>query len=233
MGAVRFALRIDREVDLRDPPRTLHLVVVMGRVDQVGDLVTAVNGEIIEFSSDASELIGGKPPGEVVELTVLRPQDDGSAEELTVSVTLKPFRFVDEDGNVDEQPDRGMVGVLLQDGPSNIIFPVEVEIDAQNIGGPSAGLMFTLEIINQLTDDDLTKGRRIAGTGTINAEGQVGPIGGVRQKVYAAIEVGAEYVLVPAGDFEDAIEAAGTDIEVVRIETITDALTFLDALEPA
>lgn len=197
-----------------------------------GDLITAVNGEIIEFSADASELIGGKAPGETVEITVLRPQDDGSDEEVTVEVTLKPFRFVDDDGNVSEEPDRGMVGVLLLDGPADIVFPVEVDIDSQNIGGPSAGLMFTLEIINQLTENDLTRGRRIAGTGTINADGIVGPIGGVRQKVYAAIEIGAEYVLVPAGDYDDALEAAGTDIEVVRIETIDDALTFLEELEP-
>ncbi len=198
-----------------------------------GDLIIQVNGEPVEFSADASELIGGKTPGETIDITVLRPQDDGSTEELTVAVTLKPFRFVDEDGNVEEQPDRGMVGILLIDGPADIKFPVDVLIDAQNIGGPSAGLMFTLEIINQLTDDDITKGHRIAGTGTINADGEVGAIGGVRQKVFAAIKIGAEYVLVPAGDFEDAHDAAGEDIEVVSVATIDEALAFLDSLPAA
>lgn len=199
---------------------------------QEGDLIVAVNGEAVEFSAEASELIGGKPPGETVEIDVLRPLEEGGTEELTVSVTLKPFRFEDEDGNVNEEPDRGMVGVLLLDGPTNIVLPVEVTIDAQNIGGPSAGLMFALEIINQLTEEDITHGRRIAGTGTINAEGEVGPIGGIRQKVYAAIEVGAEVVFVPDGNFDEAVDAAGDDIVVVRVRTIDDALDYLAALGP-
>jgi PDZ domain-containing protein len=111
-----------------------------------------------------------------------------------------------------------------------VLFPVDVEIDSQNIGGPSAGMMFTLEIIDALTDEDLTHGRRIAGTGTINEDGEVGPIGGMKQKTFGAIDAGAEYLLVPAANYEEAADAAGDDIVVVRIETIEDALTFLDSL---
>ena len=107
-----------------------------------------------------------------------------------------------------------------------VVFPVDVRIDSQNIGGPSAGMMFALEIIDSLTDEDLTHGRRIAGTGTIDSSGNVGPIGGMKQKTYGAIDAGAEFLLVPAGNYDEAIEAAGDDITVVRIETIQDALTF-------
>ena len=107
---------------------------------------------------------------------------------------------------------------------------MDVTIDSQNIGGPSAGLMFTLEIINQLTEDDLTGGHRIAGTGTIDQEGSVGPIGGVRQKIFGAINAGADYVFVPAVNHPEAVEAAGDDIEVVLVEIIDDALAFLEAL---
>ncbi|HSF87119.1 MAG TPA: PDZ domain-containing protein [Acidimicrobiia bacterium] len=200
---------------------------------QEGDLITAVDGEPIEFSEDAVALIGGRSPGEVVTLTLDRVMEDGEVETLDVEITLKPFRFIDEDGVVQEEPERGMVGVLLVNGPTEAEFPVEVDIDSQNIGGPSAGLMFTLEIMNQLTEEDLTRGYRIAGTGSIAADGTVGSIGGVRQKVFGAIDVGAAYVLVPAGNYDEALEAAGDDIEVVRIGTIDDAVVFFDSLEHA
>ena len=194
------------------------------------DVIVAVDGDPVEFSQDAVDLIGDRRPGEVVELLVQRIGDGGEVEEHKLQITLGPFRFVDEDGVVQSEPDRGMVGVLLVNAPSTIIFPIDVEIDSQNIGGPSAGLMFTLEIMNQLTVDDLTKGYRIAGTGSIDADGVVGAIGGIRQKVFGAIDVGADYVLVPAGNYDDAVAAAGDAIEVVRIETIDDALSFLEAL---
>jgi len=107
---------------------------------------------------------------------------------------------------------------------------VDIEIDSQNIGGPSAGLMFTLEIINQITEDDLTRGQAIAGTGTIARDGTVGPIGGVKQKVFGAIDAGADYVLIPSANFSDAVEAAGDDIQVVEVATIEDALAFFETL---
>jgi PDZ domain-containing protein len=105
-----------------------------------------------------------------------------------------------------------------------------VDIDSQNIGGPSAGMMFTLQIMDQLTEEPLTKGYRIAGTGTIDRDGVVGAIGGVHQKVYGAIAAGARAVLVPAANYDDAVAAAGDQIEVVRVETIDDALVFLESL---
>ena len=106
-------------------------------------------------------------------------------------------------------------------------------IDNQNIGGPSAGMMFTLEIIDSLTEEDITHGRRIAGTGTIDADGNVGAIGGMKQKTYGAIDAGAEYLLVPAGNYDEAVAAAGDDISVVRVETLDDAMTFLNSLPAA
>ena len=90
--------------------------------------------------------------------------------------------------------------------------------------------MFTLQIMNQLTEDDITAGLRIAGTGTINRDGTVGPIGGVQQKVYGAIEAGADVVFVPADNYDAAINAAGDNIDVVRVETIDDPVEYLDAL---
>ena len=194
------------------------------------DVIVGVDGFLVEFQTDAVDLISGHAPGDVVVLSINRPTDEGGFEAVDLRVTLGPFRAEDEDGNVVEDEDRGMVGVLLTNAPTNIVFPIDVVIDSQNIGGPSAGLMFTLEIINQLTPSDLTAGRRIAGSGTIDQEGTVGAIGGVRQKVFGAINAGADYVLVPGANFDEADQAAGDDIVVVRVETITDALGFLDTL---
>ena len=200
-------------------------------VIEPNDVIVAVDGEPVEFSSDAVELVSGHPPGDTLTLVLERTDTDGEVEELTVDVTLGPFRFEREDGTVDEDQDRGMVGVLLDNAPgATVVFPVEVDIDAQNIGGPSAGLMFALEIMNQLTEEDITKGHRIAGTGTIDADGNVGSIGGIRQKVYGAIGVGAQYVLVPERNFDDAVDAAGDDIVVVNVATVDDALAFLEGL---
>jgi len=196
-----------------------------------GDVIVAVNGTEVEFVDEAIANIGGRAPGDSVLLSIRRVVgDDNTVEELDVSIVLGPFLATDEDGNLIDDPDRGMVGVLLTNAPTETIFPVDIVIDSQNIGGPSAGLMFTLQIIDQLTPEELTKGNRISGTGTIARDGTVGPIGGVKQKVYGAIDAGSRAVLVPAANFDDAVEAAGDDIEVVRVETVDDALAFLDSL---
>lgn len=199
---------------------------------QALDLITAVDGEPVGFRDDLIELVGGRPPGDTVAITLERPIGDSvsEVETLDIDLTLGIWRGEDENGDVVEDPDRGMIGVFLDDVDPIPLFPIDVAIDAENVGGPSAGMMFALEIINQLTPDDLTNGRRIAGTGTIRLDETVGPIGGMRQKVFGAIAAGAEYVLAPAGNYDEAVEAAGDRIEVVRVETIDDALEFLRSL---
>jgi PDZ domain-containing protein len=129
-----------------------------------------------------------------------------------------------------DDPARPMIGVLLDNNEPIVEFPVDVVIDSKNIGGPSAGMMFTLQIMDQLTDGEITRGERIAGTGTIARDGTVGSIGGIKQKVHGAIDAGARAVLVPAGNYDDALVAAGDRIEIVRIETIEDAVAFLRTL---
>ncbi len=196
------------------------------------DLITAVDGEPVAFREDLIALLGDRPPGDTVNITLERPLADSisEVETLEVDLTLGVWRGEDEDGNVIEDPNRGMMGVFLDDVDPVPVFPIDVVIDAENVGGPSAGMMFTLEIINQLTPDDLTNGRRIAGTGTIRVDETVGPIGGMRQKVFGAIAAGAEYVLTPAGNYDEAVEAAGDRIDIIRVETIDDALEFLNSL---
>lgn len=196
-----------------------------------GDVIVQVDGVAVEFVDEAVANIGGRAPGDEIVLSIRRiVGDENEVENLEIPVTLGPFMATDEDGNLIDDPDRGMVGVLLTNAPTETVFPVEIVIDSQNIGGPSAGLMFTLEIMNQLTEDDLTKGRSIAGTGTISRDGTVGAIGGIRQKVYGAIDAGAEFVLVPSANLPDAVDAAGDDITVIEVATIGDALTFFETL---
>jgi len=197
-----------------------------------GDVIVALNGEPVEFSTDAVAVIGEFGPGESITLMIERPigEEGTEFETLEIPIVLGPYRSVEDDGDIVVDESRGMVGVMLGDAPVELVFPVEVEIDSRNIGGPSAGLMFTLEIMDELSADDLTGGHRIAGTGTIDQDGVVGSIGGVRQKVYGAIDAGADFVLVPSNNYDDALTAAGDDIEVVAVGTIDDALSFLETL---
>lgn len=196
-----------------------------------GDVIVAVDGTPVEFVDEAVAEIGGRVPGDEVTLSIRRVvAPDNEVESFDINIVLGPYRAEDENGNIIDEPDRGMVGVLLTNAETETLFPVDIEIDSQNIGGPSAGLMFTLEIMNQLSEEDLTKGRSIAGTGTIARDGRVGAIGGIKQKVYGAIDAGADYVLVPSSNVPDALEAAGDDITVIDVATIADALTFLDTL---
>jgi Lon-like protease len=94
-------------------------------------------------------------------------------------------------------------------------------------------MMYTLALIDLLSEGDLTKGYVVAGTGTIEADGSVGGIGGIRQKVVAAEAAGAEYILVPEANYEAALTAERQDIELVSVATIDDALAFFDSLERA
>jgi PDZ domain-containing protein len=186
------------------------------------DVIVEMDGQPVAFRSDIIAELSGLAVGDVVTMLVERPvESSADLEDLAIELTLGP--------NTDD-PERPMIGVLLENNEPIVEFPVNVEIDSQNIGGPSAGMMFTLQIMDQLTEEPLTKGYRIAGTGTISTDGTVGAIGGIHQKVYGAIDAGARAVLVPAANYPDAVAAAGDRIEVVKVETIDDALAFLATL---
>jgi PDZ domain-containing protein len=188
-----------------------------------GDIIIEMDGKTVAFRSDIIDQLGGMDVGDDVAFVIERPGDDATDEykEQTVDLVLGPHT---------DDPTRPLVGILLGNNEPIVEFPVEVVIDSQNIGGPSAGLMFTLQIMDQLTEDEITNGHRIAGTGTIAKDGTVGSIGGIRQKVFAAIASGATAVLVPAGNYDVAVEAAGEEIVIVRVETVEDALAYLETL---
>src|SRR5690606_32514479 len=108
------------------------------------------------------------------------------------------------------------------------VSPIEVEIDVSNVGGPSAGLMYTITLLDLLSPDDILAGRVVAGTGTINRFGDVGGIGGVRQKVIAAEREGADVMFVPEANWEEAL-TVGSDLELVMVTSVDDALAWLGA----
>ncbi|WP_411722168.1 PDZ domain-containing protein [Mycetocola sp.] len=109
-------------------------------------------------------------------------------------------------------------------------FPVDVTIQLDNVGGPSAGMMFALGIIDKMTPGELNGGERVAGTGTIDAEGVVGPIGGIRQKLYGAVDAGADYFLAPEANCNEVAGHVPDGLRVLSVATLDDALAALDAV---
>lgn len=190
-----------------------------------GDLVFEVDGNAFESSDEFIKYIGSKKPGDIVKLSYKR---NGKSNQ--VEVPLKAL----EDGS-----NRAAVGIQLVDDKEIDVDP-DVTVQSDEIGGPSAGLMFSLEIYNQLTEEDLTKGYQIAGTGTITPDGIVGRIGGIQQKVVAADKAGAEIFFAPYekgakdSNYEEAMIAAkdiDTKMEIVPVDTFSDAVSYLEKLK--
>lgn len=176
------------------------------------DRILAVDGEDVPDVEALYSRMDGTEPGQSVDITVER---DG--EELTKTVVLGTA----EDGS-------GMLGIIPVERP---VAPFGITISLADIGGPSAGLMFTLGIVDRLSEGDLTGGRFVAGTGTINPQADgtatVGPIGGVNMKTIAARAAGAEYFLVPADNCAEAMAHVPDGLTLVRVATLDDATTAL------
>lgn len=184
-----------------------------------GDRLVEADGVTLDGVEDLTAVVSAKEPGDTVELLLERPP----GEELTVTVelTVSPM-----------EPERTIVGFIPFD-TRRVVLPFEVSINTGRIGGPSAGLAFTLALIDQLTPGELTGGRNVAVTGTIELDGSVGAIGGLRQKASAVSQAGVDLFLVPAAQGEADIEAArlagGDGLEVVPVATLDEALAVLEA----
>ena len=170
-----------------------------------GDLVVEMESEPIRTVGDIRRILESRRPGEQVDVTVIRGE-----EILPLRLTLH--------ANPDA-PDRAMVGIS-----ASTAYPIK--IDSANYGGPSAGMIYTLAVIDLLEEGDLTNGRVVAGTGTISMDGSVGAIGGIRQKLVAAEAAGADVVLVPRDNYDEAITAP-VDVEIVAVESISEAVSYL------
>ncbi len=185
-----------------------------------GDRIIAVEGVPLEGVEDLTQILADKMPGDVVTMTIDRPE----VGELVVDVELTASP---------DDSSRTIVGFFPFD-TRRVELPFELDIDTGSIGGPSAGLAFTLTLIDELTEGELTGGGDIAVTGTIELDGTVGPIGGLRQKASAVAQTGVDVFIVPAAQSDDDIAAArlagGDDLEIITVETLEDAIQVLAEL---
>ncbi len=179
-----------------------------------GDLIIEANGEDLTDVSTLRSVIN-EGEGAPVELLIER---DG--EQQTVEVT--PQETTDDDGEKS-----WILGVNLT---TDYDFPIDVTIQLNNVGGPSAGMMFALGIIDTLTPGELNGGEQVAGTGTITADGEVGPIGGIRQKMWGAVDAGARWFLAPEANCGEVVGHIPGDLRVFSVEDLDDALAVLDAV---
>lgn len=180
-------------------------------VIEVGDILRSVDGTSVESLSELRTQMDEHEPGDVIDVEL-----DRDEERMAIEVTLDLL----------PNDDRVGLGVRLQTHIDQI--PVEVTPSGvlDRIGGPSAGLALALAIHDLLSPDDVVAGRRIAVTGTVDVDGRVGSIGGIRQKVIAAEDANAELILVPAGQVDQARQQA-TTIEIVGVRSLAEALAAL------
>ncbi|MDT0301519.1 YlbL family protein [Streptomonospora wellingtoniae] len=176
-----------------------------------GDVIARVDGEPVAGKDEAVELVGDRRPGAAVSLTLDR---EGADEPVKAEVETT----AGDEGDA-------VIGILVAD---RMEFPFEVDISVGEIGGPSAGMMFSLGVIDRLSPEGLTGGHQIAGTGTITPEGEVGGVSGVAQKMVSAERLGAEYFFVAADSCSQTFDSAATgEIDVVKVGELADAVDAL------
>ncbi|MER7275143.1 PDZ domain-containing protein [Dactylosporangium sp. NPDC000244] len=178
---------------------------------QKDDVIKSVDGTAVDSPDKLTELVRAKPAGTSHQIEIVR-----AGQTSTVEVATK----AGDDGN----PRIGIQAGTSQPHP----FKLTIQLD--RIGGPSAGLMFTLGIIDTIKPEDLTGGMIIAGTGTIDDAGAVGPIGGIPQKLVAAKAAGAKVFLTPAANCGEAMDNPQPGLPLIKVNNIDDALTALDTL---
>ncbi|WP_417563691.1 PDZ domain-containing protein [Microbacterium sp.] len=178
-----------------------------------GDVITEANGTKITDADTLRDVIA-KGEGDPVALTIVR---DGHTQNVTVTPKKATV-----DGKT-----TWLIGVTLI---TDFDFPIDVTLQLDNVGGPSAGMMFALGIIDTLTPGSLNGGKQVAGTGTIDAKGDVGAIGGIRQKMYGAKDAGATYFLAPQSNCDEVVGHIPAGLRVFSVKTLDDSLRALKAI---
>ncbi len=192
-----------------------------------GDVITAIDGQVVTTTADLRPRLLDRPPGAEVGVTIRRK---GEAKPIEAKVIL---------GKSDEEPQRGRLGVVVSTAGEGLDLPFGVDIDSGQVTGPSAGLAWTLGLIDRMTPGDLTGGRRVVATGTIEADGSVGTIGGIEQKMAAIIRNGYDVFLYPAGTSPASVKElermSDGRVELHPVANVDEALAFLvpDGLPPA
>jgi len=175
-----------------------------------GDVVVAIDGKAVPTPDAVRQAVRAHKPGESVTFTVSRA---GKEKVVTVKTVASAGHAV--------------VGVLMR---TKFVFPTKVSINAGDVGGPSAGLMFSLAVYDKLTPGSLTGGAKVAGTGTIDAAGNVGPIGGIQQKLVGARRSGASWFLAPADNCKEVVGHVPDGLRVVKVATFNQARAAVQAI---
>ena len=221
--AITVALeRLGHDVEIRTTGTVVRSMLDDGpaaEVLELDDVIVAVDGQPVDEPDEVGELLQPGGPGASHTLTVERPA--GSDTRVDVELTTIA---------ADDDPTRAIIGIAPEDRIVGADLPIDVTIDSGNVGGPSAGLAFTLAVLDVLTPGELTGGRRVAVTGTINLDGTVGPIGGGAQKAITVRDSDYEVFLVPEAEVDAVREAVGDDVEVIGVGSLEDALQALASL---
>ncbi|GGR76007.1 hypothetical protein Snoj_81340 [Streptomyces nojiriensis] len=190
-----------------------------------GDVIKAVDGTAVTAPEDVAKLVTKHKPGEPVEFTIVPAKEAteaakaGNNDPATSKLTITAGK-AEGDGHA-------IVGIRAG---TDHTFPFTIDIKLADVGGPSAGLMFALGIVDKLTPEDLTGGKFVAGTGTIDDAGKVGPIGGIQMKTIGARKAGAEYFLTPAENCASAASHTPDGLTLVKVSTIDDATKALEKI---
>ncbi|MEJ4092531.1 PDZ domain-containing protein [Corynebacterium accolens] len=174
------------------------------------DVITAVDGTEVTEPSEVQDMIKDKSPGDKVKISVTRGD-----KELSEEIEL---------GENPHDKGKALLGIAMLSQPKD---DISVNYNLQDIGGPSAGMMFTLAVIDKLSDEDLTGGTFVAGTGTIQADSKVGPIGGIEHKIAVAHEAGAELFLAPKDNCSAAAGSDHGDMTIAQVENLDDAVAAM------
>ncbi|MDN4478241.1 PDZ domain-containing protein [Demequina sp. SYSU T00039] len=169
-----------------------------------GDVITAVDGAEVTSFSALADAVGGRAPGEDITVTYVR---DGAERSETFAT-------------IDDGAGGAVIGVYVD---PDFDLPIDVTVAIDSVGGPSAGLMFSLGIMDRLTPEDELAGALVAGTGTISAAGDVGAIGGIRMKMYGALDDGADWFLAPVANCADVRGNIPDGLTVVAVDTLDEA----------
>jgi PDZ domain-containing protein len=184
------------------------------------DLITAVNGKKVGTAAELSALLARMEPGTTVTFTD-HPANGGRAKEVKVQLVRPP-----QSALANGFTGRSYMGVEIEPRVKTVL-PFPVSIDAADIGGPSAGLAFTLAILDALSNGKLTGGHRVAATGTMSPQGAVGDVGGVQEKTVAVEKAGAQVFFVPQVEYAVAKSVADSRLQVIPVTTLSQVLQIL------
>lgn len=190
-----------------------------------GDVIKAVDGTAVKQPGDVAKLVTKHKPGQNVVFTIVPAKEQAAAEKEHRTASVTKDVTITTASSDDAGRKRAIVGISAG---TDHTFPFTIDIKLADVGGPSAGLMFALGIYDKLTPGALTGGTFVAGTGTIDDDGKVGPIGGIEMKTVGARDKGAQYFLTPADNCAAAAKDTPDGLTLVKVKTIGDALAALD-----